>query len=43
MSGNIVSVDEEPLRGDIKNLIRRTVQGTLNALLDEDRVGMTLL
>lgn len=36
MSGNIVSVDEESLRNDIKNLVRRTVQETLNALLDEE-------
>lgn len=36
MSGNIVSVDEGSLRKDIKNLVRRTVQETLNALLDEE-------
>lgn len=35
MSANIVSVDEESLRNDIKNLVRKTVQETLNALLDE--------
>ena len=35
MSGNIVSVDEDSLRNDIKNLVRKTVQETLNALLDE--------
>lgn len=35
MSVNIVSVDEESLRNDIKNLVRKTVQETLNALLDE--------
>ena len=32
MSGNIVSVDEESLRNDIENLVRRTVRETLNAL-----------
>ena len=35
MSANIVSVDEESLRNDINNLVRKTVQETLNALLDE--------
>ena len=35
MSGNIVSVDDESLRDDIGNLVRRTVEETLNALLDE--------
>lgn len=35
MSANFVSVDEESLRNDIKNLVRKTVQETLNALLDE--------
>lgn len=36
MSGNIVSVDEESLRDDIRNPVRRTVEETLNALLDEE-------
>ncbi len=36
MSGNIVSVDEESLRGDIGNLVRKTVEDTINALLDEE-------
>ena len=36
MSANIVSVDEESLRKDIKNLVRKTVEETLNALLDEE-------
>ena len=40
MSGNIVSVDEEPLRNDIKNLVRRTVGETLNALPDEEASGL---
>ena len=35
MSANFVSVDEESLRKDIKNLARKTVEETLNALLDE--------
>lgn len=35
MSADIVSVDEESLRKDIKNLVRKTVEETLNALLDE--------
>lgn len=36
MSANIVTVDEESLRKDIENLVRRTVEETLNALLDEE-------
>ena len=33
VSGNIVSVDEGSLRKDIKNLMKKTVEKTLNALL----------
>ena len=36
MSANIVSVDEESLRKDINNRVRKTVEETLNALLDEE-------
>lgn len=36
MSANIVSVDEESLRKDIKNLVRMTVEETLNAPLEEE-------
>ena len=36
MSANIVSVDEETLRKGIKNLVRKTVEETLNALLYEE-------
>ena len=36
MSGNIVAVDEESLRDDIGNLVRRTVEETLNAPPDEE-------
>lgn len=36
MSANIVSVDEESLCKDINNLVRKTVEETLNALLDEE-------
>lgn len=36
MSGNIASVDEEPLRKDIKDLVRRTVREIQNAPLDEE-------
>lgn len=43
MFANIVSVDEEPLRKDIKNLVRKAVEETLNTLVDEnasDLVGV---
>ena len=33
MSGNIASVDEESLESDLRELVRKTVQETLNALL----------
>lgn len=36
MSANITSVDAESLRKDIRNLVRKTVEETLNALLDEE-------
>lgn len=36
MSESIVSVDEESLRGDIRNLVRKNVEDTTNALLDEE-------
>ena len=36
MSGNIASVDEELLEADLRELVRKTVQETLNALLDEE-------
>lgn len=35
MSANFVSVDEESLRKNIMNLVRKTVEKTLGALLDE--------
>ncbi len=35
MSANIVTVGEESLYKDIGNLVRKTVEKTLNALLDE--------
>lgn len=35
MSANIVTADEESLRKDIENLVRRTVEETPDALLDE--------
>lgn len=40
MSGNMASVDEESLRSDLRELARKTVQETLNALLDEEADGM---
>lgn len=35
-SANIVPTDEESLRKDIENLVRKTVEETTNALLDEE-------
>lgn len=39
MSANIVAVGEESLRKDIRNLVRRTVEETLNALVYEEVAG----
>ena len=36
MSANIVSIDEDSLKSDLRELVRKTVQETLNALLDEE-------
>ena len=36
MSANMVSIDEESLKSDLRELARKTVQETLNALLDEE-------
>lgn len=36
MSNAIVSVDEETLKGDLRELVRKTVQDTINALLEEE-------
>lgn len=36
MSASIESVDAESLRNDINNLVRKTVDETLNAPLDEE-------
>ena len=35
-SADIASVDEESLRSDLRELVRKTMQETLNALLDEE-------
>lgn len=40
MSDPIVSVDEEFLRKDIVELVRKTVQDTLNALLEQEAEEM---
>ena len=36
MPASIVTVGEKSLHKDIKNLVRKTVEESLNALLDED-------
>lgn len=36
MSEPIVSFDEDAVRGELKELVRRTVEDTLNALLEEE-------
>ena len=35
MSDPIVTFDEAAMRGELKELVRRTVEDTLNALLEE--------
>ena len=36
MSDPIVSFDEAAMRGELKELVRRTVEDTLNALFEEE-------
>lgn len=36
MSDSIVTFDEEAVRGELRELVRRTVEDTLNALLEEE-------
>ena len=36
MSNPIVTFDEEAVRGELRELVRRTVEDTLNALLEEE-------
>ena len=36
MSRQIVSLDEDELRSQLGDLVRKTVEDTLNALLDEE-------
>lgn len=43
MSDNIVSADEDSLKTDIRELVRKTVQETLNALLDEEAGKMVAI
>ena len=40
VSESIVSVDEESLRGNIRNLVRKNVEDTTNVLLDEEASGL---
>lgn len=40
MSNPIVSVDEETLKGDLRELVRKTVQDTINALLEQEAEEM---
>ncbi len=40
MSANIVSVDEDSLCKDIENLVRKTVEETLSAMLDWEMLGL---
>ena len=36
MSDPIVTFDEDAVRGELRELVRRTVEDTLNALLEEE-------
>ena len=40
MSNPIVSVDEDTLKGDLRELVRKTVQDTINALLEQEAEEM---
>ena len=41
MSADIASVDEGSPRKDIKNLVRKTVEETFDALLNEERPSLS--
>lgn len=46
MSGPIASLNEESLKSDLRKLVRKTVENTLNGLLEEeagDLVGAVCL
>lgn len=36
MSDNIIQLNEELIKHDLKNLVRNSVEETLNALLDQE-------
>ena len=36
MSANMVSVNEESLESDLRELVRKTIEETINAMLDEE-------
>lgn len=36
MSANMVSVDEESLESDLRELVRKTIEETINAMLDDE-------
>ena len=42
MSDSIVTFDEEAVRGELKEFVRRTAEDTLNALLEEEANGLMI-
>ena len=36
MDNNIIKIDEEGLKNDLKGVIRKTIEETLNTMLDEE-------
>ena len=36
MDNNIIKIDEENLKNDLKGVIRKTIEETLNTMLDEE-------
>ena len=39
MDNNIIKIDEENLKNDLKGVIRKTIEETLNTMLDEEAAG----
>lgn len=40
MDNNIIKIDEENLKNDLKGVIRKTIEETLNTMLDEEAASL---
>ena len=42
MDNNIIKIDEEGLKNDLKGVIRKTIEETLNTMLDEEAAELII-